>query len=148
MTTPRARRNRLAPRDPRARAARLSGTTRERLVGAARLLLEEGGYAAASVQAIADRAGVSAGALYRHFPSKAELFVDVFREAAKRDLAAIDEAAATGRCVSVSRQPSPHARRAFVVGDWLGTALRAGGPAGGRGTSGLSAKVLPAHGVS
>jgi AcrR family transcriptional regulator len=114
VTASPARRNRLAPRDPRGRAARLSGTTRERLVAAARQLLEEGGYAAASVQAIADRAGVSAGALYRHFPSKAELFVDVFREAAKRDLAAIDEAAAAGRCVErLEAAVATHARRAL-----------------------------------
>ncbi|HYC57136.1 MAG TPA: helix-turn-helix domain-containing protein, partial [Candidatus Binatia bacterium] len=53
-------------------------TTRERLVEAARQLLEEGGYAAASVQAIAARTGVAAGAMYRHFPSKADLFVEVF----------------------------------------------------------------------
>ena len=61
------------------------GATRERLVDAARALLEEGGYAATSVLAVADRAGVSAGALYRHFPSKAELFVEVLRANAKID---------------------------------------------------------------
>jgi AcrR family transcriptional regulator len=60
------------------RAAR-GEATRERLLSAAVELLEEGGYAAASVAAIAERGGVSAGALYRHFPSKAELFVEVFR---------------------------------------------------------------------
>ena len=72
------------------------GKTRERLVQAARELLDEGGYAAAPVQAIAARAGVSAGALYRHFPSKAALFVEVFREASSRDLVAMHEAASTG----------------------------------------------------
>ncbi len=72
--------------------------TRKRLVQAARELLEEGGYGAASVQAIADRAGFAAGALYRHFPSKAELVVEVFREAAKRDLVAMRDAAASGSC--------------------------------------------------
>ena len=61
--------------------------------------MEEGGYAAASVQAIADRTGVAAGALYRHFPSKADLFVEVFRDAAKRDLTAMQTAASSGRCV-------------------------------------------------
>jgi AcrR family transcriptional regulator len=77
-------------------------------------LLEEGGYAAASVQAIADRVGVSAGALYRHFPSKAELFVEVFREAAKRDLAAVDEAASSGGCVGrLEAAVAAHARRAL-----------------------------------
>ncbi len=76
-----------------------AGSTRERLVYAARKLLEDGGYAAASVQAIARRTGVAAGALYRHFPSKAELFVEVFRDAAKRDLAAMHEAASSGGCI-------------------------------------------------
>ena len=52
--------------------------------GAAVELLEEGGYAAASVAAIAARSGVAAGALYRHFPSKAALFVEVFRTVAER----------------------------------------------------------------
>src|SRR5260370_41199239 len=35
------------------------------------------GYAAASVQAIAERCGVAAGTLYQHFPSKADLFVEL-----------------------------------------------------------------------
>ena len=114
MRTPLSRRERRAPHVRKRRTARLSGETRERLVGAARQLLEEGGYAAASVQAIADRAGVSAGALYRHFPSKAKLFVEVFREAATRDLAAIDEAAAAGRCVErLEAAVATHARRAL-----------------------------------
>lgn len=92
----------------------LTGTTRERLVDAGRALLEEGGYAAASVQAIADRAGVAAGAMYRHFSSKAELFVEVFRDAAKRDLAAIDEAAAAGGCIErLESAVAAHARGAL-----------------------------------
>lgn len=95
-------------------AAAPRGGTRERLVAAARQLLEEGGYAAASVQAVADRAGVAAGALYRHFPSKAELFVEVFREAAGRDLAAIDEAASSGGCLErLEAAVAAHARRAL-----------------------------------
>src|SRR3954453_23103559 len=68
--------------------------TRERLVRAARELVEEGGDAAGWVTAIAQRAGVAAGALYRHFPSKAELFVQLFRETADREVAAMGEAAA------------------------------------------------------
>ncbi len=68
--------------------------TRERLLGAAVELLEEGGYAAASVAAITARGGVAAGALYRHFPSKAELFVEVFRTMAEHQLAALYEASA------------------------------------------------------
>ncbi len=67
--------------------------TRERLLHAARELIEEGGYRAASVIAIADRAGVAAGTLYRHFPSKEELFVEVFRSVCDRELRAMRAAA-------------------------------------------------------
>lgn len=71
-----------------------ASTTRQRLAGSAAALIEEGGYAAASVAAIAERAGVTPGALYRHFPSKAELFVEVFRTAAEQELEAMEAAAA------------------------------------------------------
>jgi AcrR family transcriptional regulator len=53
--------------------------TRDRLLRAAQELIEDGGYGAASVAAIAERAGVAAGTLYRHFESKEQLFVEVFR---------------------------------------------------------------------
>ena len=91
-----------------------AGGTRERLVHAARKLLEDGGYAAASVQAIAERTGVAAGALYRHLPSKAELFVEVFRDAAKRDLVAMGDAASSGGCVErLEAAVATFARRAM-----------------------------------
>ena len=59
-----------------------SAATRARLLAAAAELISEGGYAAASVVAIAERAGLSAGAMYRHFPSKVELFRELFRSSA------------------------------------------------------------------
>ena len=59
--------------------------TRERLLGAAQGLIEEGGYAAASVAAIAERAGVAAGTLYRHFECKEGLFVELFRAVCARE---------------------------------------------------------------
>jgi AcrR family transcriptional regulator len=59
--------------------------TRQRLLQAAQELIEEGGYAAASVAAIAERAGVAAGTLYRHFDSKEELFVELFRSVCARE---------------------------------------------------------------
>ena len=64
-------------------------STREKLLAAAQDLIEEGGYGAASVIAIAGRAGVAAGTLYRHFPSKEELFVQVFRSVCDRELVAM-----------------------------------------------------------
>ncbi len=70
--------------------------TRARLVEATTEVLQEGGYAAASVAAIAERAGVANGTLYRHFPSKAELFVEVFRSVCGREISAMEKAAAHG----------------------------------------------------
>jgi AcrR family transcriptional regulator len=69
-------------------------STRERLLAAAQELIEEGGYSAASVAAIAERAGVAAGTLYRHFESKQELFVEVFRAVCAREERAMRAASA------------------------------------------------------
>jgi AcrR family transcriptional regulator len=69
--------------------------TRGRLLHAAVEVLEAGGYGAASVAAIARQAGVATGTLYRHFPSKADLFVELFRTIGDAELAAMREAAAT-----------------------------------------------------
>lgn len=69
--------------------------TRERLLHSAQELIEEGGYGAASVIAIAGRTGVAAGTLYRHFASKEDLFVEVFRSVCDREMRAMRAAAAT-----------------------------------------------------
>lgn len=71
----------------------LLAPTRERLLRAAQELIEEGGYGPASVVAIAERAGVAAGTLYRHFSSKEELFVEVFRAVCDREIRAMQAAA-------------------------------------------------------
>ena len=55
-----------------------------------------GGYASASVQRVAAEAGVAVGTVYRHFPSKGELFAEVFRRASERELQVVAEAAAGG----------------------------------------------------
>ncbi|MFJ2091329.1 TetR/AcrR family transcriptional regulator [Streptomyces sp. NPDC087901] len=65
---------------------------RARLLDAARELLTEGGYAAASIAALADRAGVATGSVYNHFASKQELLAAVFRHVAGHELAAVREA--------------------------------------------------------
>lgn len=78
-------------RSPKAPGAK-GAATRARLLEAAAELLAEGGYAAASVAAVADRAGLSAGALYRHFPSKADLLCELFRELAEAELMAMHAA--------------------------------------------------------
>jgi AcrR family transcriptional regulator len=80
-------------------AGRARTGTRERLLAAARELIESGGCASASVAAIAQRTGVAAATLYRHFPSKEELFIEVFREVCDGEeramRAAADEAGAS-----------------------------------------------------
>jgi AcrR family transcriptional regulator len=65
--------------------------TRERIAAAALAQVAEGGYASASVQAVSARAGVAVGTLYRHFPSKADLFAEVFRRAAQPELDVVTE---------------------------------------------------------
>jgi len=52
--------------------------------------------------------------MYRHFPSKAALFVDVFRDAARRDLAAVDGAASGEGCIQrLEAAVAAHARGAL-----------------------------------
>jgi AcrR family transcriptional regulator len=72
----------------------LAASTRERLLRAAQEVIEDEGYAAASVLAIAGRAGLASGTLYRHFRSKAELFVELFRSVCDREVEAMSAAAA------------------------------------------------------
>ncbi|HZR80075.1 MAG TPA: TetR/AcrR family transcriptional regulator [Candidatus Binatia bacterium] len=104
-------------RKPRARRrTKQPDETRARLVRAAREVVEQGGYAAASVLAIAERAGVSAGALYRHFPSKGDLFVEVLRSAGQHELDEMNAAA--------SRADTIVGRLETVVATYARRALR------------------------
>ena len=50
--------------------------TRERLLGEAQRLFRERGYAATSLEQIADAAGVTKGAIYGHFASKEDLLIN------------------------------------------------------------------------
>ncbi|MGQ7518051.1 TetR/AcrR family transcriptional regulator, partial [Streptococcus suis] len=59
---------------------------RERILLATRALVAAGGYRNAPVTAVAAEAGVSTGLIYRHFPSKAELFVEVLTAAVEHEL--------------------------------------------------------------
>jgi AcrR family transcriptional regulator len=67
---------------------------RERIISAAHELIAEGGYVNAPVAAVAARAGVAVGSVYRHFPSKSDLFAEVFREASQREVDAMRGAGA------------------------------------------------------
>jgi len=65
---------------------------RERILDAAHELVARGGFGAASVAAVADRAGVATGTVYRHFASKADLFAEVFRRDAQHEVDAVTSA--------------------------------------------------------
>ncbi|MDQ6745114.1 MAG: TetR/AcrR family transcriptional regulator [Actinomycetota bacterium] len=100
-------------------SARLLVPTRQRLLRAAQELIEQGGYGAASVLAIADRAGVAGGTLYRHFASKEELFVELFRTVCDREVEAMQEASA-----SMPAEAGHAERLETVLGTFAQRALR------------------------
>ena len=73
------------------RMQRRIASNREGIVAAARLLVSKGGLREARMEAVASEAGLSTGALYRYFPSKADLFVDVLNAAVDREIVILDE---------------------------------------------------------
>jgi AcrR family transcriptional regulator len=86
------------PYRPTASTEARRAATRERIVNAALDQVRSGGYRSAGVQAVAGRAGVAVGTVYRHFPSKGDLFAEAFRRASQRELdVVIDVSQADGR---------------------------------------------------
>ncbi|MGA3159167.1 MAG: TetR/AcrR family transcriptional regulator [Steroidobacteraceae bacterium] len=59
---------------------------RNRILVAARHLIAQGGFREASIAAVAGEVGLSIGAIYRYFPSKADLFVELLTEAVSREI--------------------------------------------------------------
>ncbi len=83
----------MAKRAPARRTAARSyhhGHLRQALIDAALELVREGGGEAVSVREAARRAGVSAGAPFRHFPTRAALMAAVAEESMRRFKAEID----------------------------------------------------------
>jgi AcrR family transcriptional regulator len=76
---------------------------RAEIVRAAHELIARGGYREASVAAVARRAGVATGSVYRHFPSKVELFAEVFRNASQREVDAVVAAAGAAPAAAPAR---------------------------------------------
>jgi len=99
---------------PRTEARRAE--VRERIVRAALELVRRGGYRAASMAAVAARAGVATGTVYRHFPSKSDLFAEVFRVASQHEVDAVAQAA--------GRHADPAAQIAAAVETFARRALR------------------------
>src|SRR5882724_4588757 len=70
------------------------GNLRQALIDAALELVAEGGGEAVSVREAARRAGVSAGAPFRHFPTRSALMTAVAEESMRRFKSEIDRALA------------------------------------------------------
>jgi AcrR family transcriptional regulator len=106
------------PYRPTERTEERKARARESIVAAALDQLAEGGYASATVQAVAGRAGVATGTLYRHFPSKAELFAEAFRRASQREMDVFERATADdGRSAGerIAAATEAFARRALAA---------------------------------
>jgi AcrR family transcriptional regulator len=105
------------PYRPTERTEARRAATRERIVAAALEQVGAGGYASAGVQAVAVRAGVAVGTVYRHFPSKGDLFAEAFRRASQRELdVVVDVSAPDGRSARerVAAAVEAFARRALA----------------------------------
>lgn len=71
--------------------ARLDGV-RDRIIDAAVALIGDGGWASVSIVAVASRAGVATGTVYRHVADKDELCAEAFRRAAGHELEVVRHA--------------------------------------------------------
>jgi len=63
------------------------------ILAAATSMAEEGGMGAVQVAAVAERAGIAAGTVYRYFPSKTELVAELVAAVAEREIGAMRAAA-------------------------------------------------------
>ena len=63
------------------------------ILAAARALASEGGMDAVQIAAVAERAGIAAGTVYRYFPSKTELVAALVEALQEREIGAVRRAA-------------------------------------------------------
>ncbi len=92
---------------------------REAVVAAARDLIAEVGFGGAQMSLIALRAGVGVGTIYTHFPSRAELFAQVYRDVASHEFERVQAAVA-------GADGGAAARIRVAVATFCTRALRAG----------------------
>jgi AcrR family transcriptional regulator len=81
---------------------------RQRILDATLALASRGGYDAVQMRAVADRAGVALGTLYRYFPSKIHLLVSGLAREFERNQEKLDRLTIPG--------DTPYARMLFVLG--------------------------------
>lgn len=96
---------------------------RERIVRVAQRLIAEQGFRGVQVTGVAEAAEVATGTVYRHFPSKEELFAEVFRQAAGREVEATAAGAVgpdirtrlTGAVETFARRALEHPTLAYAL---------------------------------
>ncbi len=64
------------------------------IIAAARSLASESGMAAVQIAAVATRAGIATGTVYRYFPAKTDLVAALLTEISEREIGALQRAAA------------------------------------------------------
>jgi AcrR family transcriptional regulator len=77
MPAKRPKRNAAAANQESIRHGDAPGSTRDRILAAAQTLFARHGFAGVSMPSIAKASGITAGAIYKHFESKDDLFFEV-----------------------------------------------------------------------
>lgn len=74
--------------------ARRLAARHDAIIAAARQIAGEGGMAAVQIAAVAARAGIAAGTVYRYFPAKTDLIAALLEEIAESEIGELRRAAA------------------------------------------------------
>ena len=98
------------------RVVRRLAEREEAILAAATAIAGEGGMAAMQIAAVAARAGIAAGTVYRYFPSKTDLVAELVAAVAGRELNAMTQAAdaAPGPLSALAAAISTFAARALA----------------------------------
>ncbi len=89
---------------------------RDAIIAAARILASESGMAAVQIAAVAARAGIATGTVYRYFPAKTDLVAAVLTEISEHEIGALQRAAAGA--------PGPLSALAAAIMTFAARALR------------------------
>lgn len=99
--------------------AMVAADTRTLIERAALALFVRDGFDAATTRSIAAEAGISEGAIYRHFKSKDELAGDLFLSIHRRLTGVIEHAAANANGIDAQVDAAVRAYCAVADDDWL-----------------------------
>jgi AcrR family transcriptional regulator len=103
---------------PSTRAAQRRAAAREAILTATREFVAEHGFRDVQVSRVAYRAGVSVGAIYKHFPSRADLLAEVYVVAVTHEFELVQQAVAatTGASEQLAAAVSTFCGRALQAG--------------------------------